>query len=158
MAHLPLPKFTEPQNPLWHNVSFTPAGPGWRAIYLDPIHDNGYFTHALAGWLVQEQVEYHDALHLSPKPPARGELRHRRVIAADADAESGEVMPAENADNFYRIAGPGEPDPTPEQIADAHREYAEKRLDRQHPITEPAETGARSDHAPVSAHPRLSLV
>lgn len=90
----------------WRTVDFRPACAGWRVIHLGHDAPSRTWTDAwsarpLAGWLIRED-----------------DNGDRQVVAADVD-EDGEVLRVRvglpNVSAWY-IAGPGDPDPTPDEI------------------------------------------
>lgn len=86
---------------------------GWRVVYIhEPDEDGpGWSGTPLAGWGIFEVTEH----------PVKGEVgvpveRDREIHGVVATSE-GEVYCTAEMANLWRYLAPGEPDPTPEEVA-----------------------------------------
>lgn len=92
---------------LYRSVDFRPvAVPGWRVVFRD---GSGWTSRPLAGWIVQEEVEMD---HLGNETPTGYRYATAAIMLDEADPEV-----AERCQGFWKVLGPGEPDPTPEDEA-----------------------------------------
>jgi hypothetical protein len=95
----------------WRTVDFRPvATSGWRVITLND--STGWASRPLVGWLIQEEIE--SSRFVSEHPTGV-----RRAVAA-VMADKSEPEPASAAGDFWKVLGPGEDDPYPQQEAE-HR-------------------------------------
>ncbi|MFF4893459.1 hypothetical protein [Micromonospora chersina] len=106
----------------YRDIDFQPAPPGWRMIFLAG-DGKAVWKYPVPGWLIQEEAddEYEPVTGTAPHD------RERRVIPAFWSAAFGiELQPADiDGDNPTWVLGPGQPDPTEEEIAQEHRSVAE---------------------------------
>lgn len=102
---------------LYRSVDFRPvAVPGWRVVFRD---GSGWTSRPLAGWIIQEEVEMD---HLGNETPTGYRYATAAIMLDEPDP-----MPAEHWPSFWRVLGPGEPDPTPEDEARDRPHYEDER-------------------------------
>lgn len=88
-------------------IGFAPvAVPGWRITFIDVDNDKqSYSVKPLAGWCTVEYIEDGKAILTG-------------TLAAYC-TETGHVFEVEEEDDYaWKVLGPGEPDPTEDQIID----------------------------------------
>ena len=113
----------------WRTVDFRPAPPGWRVLAI--FHQGKRDGIPMAGWLIQDAVEYDNATDTAVRPstslgPAGG--TDRRVIPAVVNPGFGwqvEPLDWEPGSNTWKVLGPGEPDPSEAEWATAVEQYLE---------------------------------
>ena len=90
----------------WRTIDFRSAPKGWRIAYLED--DGGMYFEPLAGWLIQEYVDYErDGRRTSyGHDGVTAENRPRRVVAAGASRRV--VAASTEAIHYWRVFGPGE--------------------------------------------------
>ena len=128
---------------LWRVLDFHPDPAGWRALYFDAAAGPGeFYTEPIAGWLVQAEEDYSHG-RLSPRQPPLAE-RERRIVAAAADAWTGELEPVCDLANFWRLLGPGEPLPSGadaqqgQELREQEKRQEQARAQRRHQEAEAA--------------------
>lgn len=100
----------------FRTVDFRPAPPGWRIAYATA---DGTRVKPMPGWLIREEVEYDtDTYDVVARTGARD------VVAAHLVGSEAER--ADGHDDFWRVLGPGEPDPTAEEVAAKMARRAER--------------------------------
>lgn len=105
----------------YRDIGFQAAPPGWRMIFL-ARNGHGVWTYPIPGWLVQERTDdQYEPLISTPSHD-----RERRVVPAFWSQAFGvELQPADiDDDDPVWVLGPGQPDPTEDEIVEAHREAA----------------------------------
>jgi hypothetical protein len=111
----------------YRDIDFRPAPPGWRMYFLAG-NGVGLRTYPVAGWLIQEATgeEY------EPQTEVPAQDRDRRVVPAFWNRDFGvELQPADlGGDDPQWVLGPGQPDPTAEEIAEAHRAAAQAQTEK----------------------------
>lgn len=90
----------------FYTVDFRPAPSGWRIAYATTL---GSIVEPMPGWIVREEVECNTN---TGDVVTRSGLRE--VVAAGL--VEYEVTPANEIPDFWYVIGPGNPDPTPEEI------------------------------------------
>jgi hypothetical protein len=100
----------EARNPL----SICPA-PGWRAVYLDSEDSEGpgWSDEPLVGWGVFHVTSYGAAEWPGTD---EGTDQGNEIHGVVLDGTSAEVP--DDVINFWRYLGPGQPDPTPDEVAE----------------------------------------
>lgn len=105
----------------WRNTDFRPvAVPGWRAVFFRG--GSGWVTHPLAGWVVQDQIECDEERGIELPTGTR------RFMAATAGVIDGCVLTVDVSRSFWKVLGPGEPDPTPGDEARDRPYYEDQGL------------------------------
>lgn len=108
----------------WQTTAMIPAGPGWRAIYLDTVDGVPELgTLPIVAWLHQTERRCTRSGELDPLDSTED----IRVIAGTCDFD-GTVDPVDIADNHWCVRGPDEPDPPVESVvAGLNARYERRR-------------------------------
>ncbi|MFI1394091.1 hypothetical protein [Streptomyces sp. NPDC020681] len=80
---------------------------GWRVALITP---NGLSLEPMPGWLVQEEVEYDD--HTLEDTGLTG---FRQIVASVC--VDGDLQPIDDVGGFWLVIGPGQLEPTPDEVA-----------------------------------------
>lgn len=105
----------------WRTIGVTPIGDGWKAAYID---GDDVIYELVPALLTQIFSPYEVAtLQDVPLDDDRIIFSHpeHRVIAGTFDG--GYLVPVDDCGNFWRVFGPGEPEPDEDQIAEAREDY-----------------------------------
>ena len=92
-------------------IDFRPAPEGWHIVHLN-TDTAEWSRYALVGWLIQEDEE-----------------GHRSVVAGEVDGDGeirAAIMGLWNVSAWY-VAGPGDPDPTREEVEQELASRQERR-------------------------------
>jgi hypothetical protein len=93
----------------WRTLSFCPDPAGWRAVYLVFEETTATLVVPVAGWLVQEEVNFHPRTCENLPRGAQPEVPDTRVIAAVVDDAVAE--PVTESSNFWMLLRPGQAAP-----------------------------------------------
>ncbi|MGO2779707.1 hypothetical protein [Glutamicibacter arilaitensis] len=111
-----------------HIISFSPAE-GWRVVHLDDDAPSGFWIEPMAGWLTVAETEICSRTYnpVENQPPLTERRRDvRPAVFADFMVDVSEEA------SFWKLLAPGQPDPTPEDVADKREELAVLARRRQH--------------------------
>lgn len=100
----------------WVPVGFSPAPIGWRAVYV--LGAGQSYSVPVPGWELQERwFESHE--FADPEPSGDEPVGNRmRQVVPTIMGERQYVMAADLEPGFWQVLGPGELDPTSEEIAE----------------------------------------
>ncbi len=96
-----------PRDYRFRTIDLRPAD-GWRATYL---YATGLHIEHMAGWLIQEEVEYD-----TDTSEDTGPTGFRRIVAAVYDEEDRELKPTADDGCFWTVLAPGQPEPDQTQV------------------------------------------
>lgn len=95
--------------------AFAPAPTGWRAVYVyEDASELGHEFLPVAGWLTIEAESLYDDPSISVRAAVINPESPAELMAVD-DLDDG-MDPTYHRD-FWKILGPGEPEPTGDDIA-----------------------------------------